>query len=344
MLDVARHFFGVADLKKYIDLLAAYKINVLHLHLTDDQGWRIEIKSWPNLTAHGGQTAINGDPGGFYTQEQYAEIVAYAQSRYITIVPEIDLPGHTNAALASYPELNCDGQAPELYTGSEVGFSSLCIHKELTYQFLEDVLRELAAMTPGPYLHIGGDEAHSTPKDDYINFIERLAPLVAESGKRMMGWEEIVQCHLPANSVMQYWTDVRHAEMAVEKSVQMIVCPAKRAYLDMKYDDATPLGLSWAGTVSVEQAYTWDPVTEVRGLAESAIVGVEAPLWSETLRTLADVEFMTFPRLPGIAEIGWSAAEGRGWEEYQGRLAAQGPRWEARGVNFYRAPEIPWES
>ena len=343
MLDVARHFFGVADIKHYIDLLASYKINMLHLHLTDDQGWRIEIKSWPNLTEHGGSTAINGDPGGFYTQEQYAEIVTYAQRRYITIVPEIDLPGHTNAALASYPELNCDGKAPELYTGMEVGFSSLCIDKEITYEFLDDVIRELAAITPGPYIHIGGDEARSTPKDDYVRFIERIEPIVTKHGKQMVGWEEAIQGDLSPDVVLQYWTDIKHAEMAVQKGVKLLMSPASRTYLDMKYDPDTPLGLDWAGIVPVEQAYAWDPATEVEGLAESAILGVEAPLWSETLVTMADIEYMVFPRLPGIAEIGWSPVSGRNWEEYRKRLAAQGLRWSAKGVNFYRSPEIPWE-
>lgn len=164
MLDVARHFFTVKDVKRYIDLLAFYKINKLHLHLSDDQGWRIEIKSWQNLTKVGSSTAVNGDSGGFYTQEDYKEIVKYAEEKFITIIPEIDLPGHTNAALASYPELNCDGIAPKLYTGIEVGFSSLCIEKEITYKFIDDVIKELAAITPGQYIHIGGDEAKSTKR------------------------------------------------------------------------------------------------------------------------------------------------------------------------------------
>ena len=155
MLDVARHFFSVEDVKHYIDLLAAYKMNVLHLHLTDDQGWRIEIKSWPDLTTIGGSTQVGGEKGGFYTQEQYSEIVKYAAERYITIVPEVDMPGHTNAALASYAGLNCDGKARELYTGTEVGFSTLCTDKEITYQFIDDIVREISAITPGPYFHIG---------------------------------------------------------------------------------------------------------------------------------------------------------------------------------------------
>ncbi len=183
MLDVARHFFGVEDVKRYIDLIAHYKINRLHLHLTDDQGWRIEIKSWPKLTEIGGSTQVGGDGGGYYTQEQYKEIVDYARSRYVTIVPEIDTPGHTNAALASYAELNPSGEAPALYEGIEVGFSSLWINNEITYQFLDDVIRELAALTPTPYIHIGGDEAQSTPEEDYKKFIKRIQEIVISHGK-----------------------------------------------------------------------------------------------------------------------------------------------------------------
>ncbi|HEU4744169.1 MAG TPA: beta-N-acetylhexosaminidase, partial [Anaerolineales bacterium] len=163
MLDVSRHFFGVDDVKRYIDLISHYKMNRLHLHLSDDQGWRIEIKSWPRLTEIGGSTQVGGGQGGYYTQEQYKEIVEYARSRYVTIVPEIDTPGHTNAALASYAELNSSEEAPALYTDTQVGFSSLWINSEITYKFLDDVIRELAALTPTPYIHIGGDEARSTP-------------------------------------------------------------------------------------------------------------------------------------------------------------------------------------
>jgi len=182
MLDVARHFFSVDEVKTYIDRLALYKMNVLHLHLSDDQGWRIEIKSWPKLTEFGGKTEVGGGIGGFYTQEEYKDIVKYAQDRFITIIPEIDMPGHTNAALASYPELNVPGKKAELYTGVEVGFSTLDTHKELTYKFVNDVFRELAAITPGPYIHIGGDESHSTPIEDYIPFVNRVQDIVISPG------------------------------------------------------------------------------------------------------------------------------------------------------------------
>src|SRR5262249_8704198 len=158
MLDVARHFFGVEDVKRYIDLLALNKMNRLHLHLADDQGWRIEITKRPELTATGGSTQVGGGPGGFYTQAQFAEIVSYAADRFITIVPESDMPGHTNAALASVAELNCSGQSPQPFTGTDVGFSSLCVEKESTYRFIDDIVSEIAGMTPGPYFHVGGDE------------------------------------------------------------------------------------------------------------------------------------------------------------------------------------------
>jgi hexosaminidase len=341
MLDVGRHFFPVETIKRYIDLLAGYKINRLHLGLTNDQGWRIAIQSWPRLAAYGGSTQVGGGPGGYYTQAEYAELVAYAQSRYITLIPEIDLPSHTNAALASYAELNCDEVAPPLYTGIDVGFSSLCIDKELTYKFVEDVVREVAALTPGAYIHIGGDEAKSTPKADYIRFIKRAQSIVQALGKSVIGWEEIAQADLLPSTVAQIWNGEQASKIA-QLGIPTIMSPGERTYLDMKYDADTSLGLNWAGYVSVRHAYEWDPAQLVTGLDENKILGIEAALWSETLQTLADIEYMAFPRLPGLAEIGWSAAAGRNWDEYKYRLAAQQPRLKALRVNYYPSPEVPW--
>jgi hexosaminidase len=348
-LDVSRHFFSVDEVKGYIDLIAQYKVNVLHLHLSDDQGWRIFIDSWPRLATHGGSTEVGGGPGGYYTRQDYREIVRYAADRYMTLVPEIDTPGHTNAALASYAELNCDGQAPPLYTGTEVGFSSLCIDKEITYEFLDDVVRELARLTPGRYLHMGGDEAQATEEEDYVRFVERLQQIVKRHGKLLMGWEEIAQAQLLPGTLAQHWSTATGSEpgtelarRAVAQGLKLVMSPANHAYLDMKYDPSTPLGLSWAGFVEVRDAYEWDPAELVDGVDEDDVAGVESALWSETLEDIDDVEFMAVPRLPGIAEIGWSPREGRDWSEYRRRLAAQGPRWEAQGVNFYRSPQVPW--
>jgi hexosaminidase len=321
--------------------MAYYKLNRFHMHLSDDQGWRLAINSWPNLATYGGSTQVGGGSGGYYTQAEYAEIVAYAQSRYITVIPEIDMPGHTNAALASYAELNCDGKAPPLHTGTEVGFSSLCIDKEITFAFVEDVIREIAALTPGPYLHVGGDETHATSAVDYVQFIDRVQAIVQAHGKQMVGWEEIAQSDLLPSSVAQHWHSDQ-ARTAAQQGAKVIMSPASRTYLDMKYDPSTPLGLNWAGTIDVKEAYTWDPATQVSGVSESDVLGVEAALWSETLQTIEDVEFMAFPRLPGCAEIGWSPETGRNWDEYRIRLAAHGPRLTAMGVNFYRSPLVPW--
>jgi hexosaminidase len=342
MLDVARHFFSVDDVKRYLDLMAYYKLNRFHMHLSDDQGWRIEIKSWPNLATHGGSTEVGGGEGGYYTQEDYAEIVAYAEARYITVVPEIDMPGHTNAALASYAELNCDGEARELYTGIEVGFSSLCTDADITYTFVDDVVREIAALTPSPYFHIGGDESQATDVLDYVDFVNRVQAIVHAHGKQVIGWEEIAQAELLPTSIVQHWNSSL-AAMGVQQGAKVIMSPASRAYLDMKYDSSTPLGLSWAGFIDVETGYSWDPAEQVRGVSETDILGVEAPLWSETLETIDDIEYMAFPRLLGYAEMGWSPQESRDWEAYKTRLGAHGARLTAMGVDFYAAPEVAWE-
>ena len=341
MLDVARHFFSPEVVEGLIDLLALYKFNRLHLHLSDDQGWRIEIKSWPKLTTTGGSTAVDGDKGGFYTQEEYAHLVAYAQVRQITIVPEIDMPGHTNAALASYPELNCDDQAPDLYTGMEVGFSTLCVDKAVTYQFLEDVIGELAALTPGPYFHVGGDEAKSTPMEDYRRFMAEVMPIVARHGKQLVGWQEIANCPLLPGSIVQYWT--HQSEMAaLPPDVKLLMSPAEHAYLDMQYHAESPLGLHWAGYVSVEDSYNWNPAEYLSDIPAEQIIGVESPLWTETLRTKADIEFMSFPRLLGISEIAWASPAQGDFAAYCQRLVAHGSLLASWGINFYRAPQVPW--
>ena len=343
MLDVARHFFGIEDVKRYIDLISHYKINRLHLHLSDDQGWRIEIKSWPRLTEVGGKTQVGGGlpGGGFYTQEQYKEIVDYARGRYVTIVPEIDTPGHTNAALASYAELNSSEEAPELYEGTQVGFSTLWINSEITYRFLDDVIGELAALTPTPYIHIGGDEARSTLEVDYKYFIKRVQEIVISHGKTAVGWGEIGEAELLPGTIAQQWVGAGY-QQAIRQGAKIILSPANKTYLDMKYDASSPLGLDWAGLISVKDAYDWEPGSYMDGLKESDILGLEAPLWTETILTMKDIEYMAFPRLPGIAELAWSP-KNHSWEDYRQRLAAHGERMQAMGINFFRSPDVDWK-
>jgi hexosaminidase len=341
MLDVARHFFGVEDVKRYIDLISHYKMNRLHLHLTDDQGWRIEIKSWPRLTEVGGRTQVGGEGGGYYTQEQYKEIVNYARRRYVMIVPEIDTPGHTNAALASYAELNSSEEAPALYEGTEVGFSTLWINSEITYQFLDDLIRELAELTPTPYIHIGGDEARSTPEADYKKFIKRFQEIVVSHDRITVGWNEIGEADLLPGTIAQQWVGAGY-ENAKRQGAKIILSPANKTYLDMKYDATTPIGLDWAALISVKDAYDWDPASYMDGLEENDILGLEAPLWTETVVTMKDIEYLSFPRVIGIAELAWSP-KGQNWEEYRRRLVAHGKRMEGMGINFYKSPDVDWE-
>ncbi|HEY5823729.1 MAG TPA: beta-N-acetylhexosaminidase [Cyclobacteriaceae bacterium] len=363
MLDVARHFFSVEETKRYIDLISYYKMNILHLHLSDDQGWRIEIKSWPKLTEHGGSLEVGGGKGGFYTQEQYKDIIAYAKSRFITVVPEIDMPGHINSALASYGELNGGIQVPkegrieldlsspdilgakskptQLYTGTSVGFSTLRYEKEETFKFINDVVREISEITPGPYFHVGGDEAHVTKKEDYIKFVNRFTEIVKNNKKKMVGWEEIAQGNIDDNVITQHWNNEKYAQMAVQKGSILIMSPAKKTYLDMQYDSTSRIGLHWAAYIEVDSAYNWDPTTFSHGIERENILGVEAPLWSETVADMNDIEYLVFPRLPGYAEIGWTKKT-RTWDEYKIRLGKHAKRFKALDIDYYKSPKVMW--
>ncbi len=342
MLDIARHFLTMNEIKQYVDLLALYKMNVLHLHLSDDQGWRIEIKSRPKLTALGSATQVGGGPGGFFTQDEYTEIVRYAQDRFVTIVPEIDMPGHTNAALVGYPELSCSRRGPLLYTGTEVGWSTFCANKEETYALVEDIVREIAALTPGRYFHMGGDENPILSKEDYAKFVERTQDIIARHGKQMVGWEEIAHTRLRPTTIAQAWATDSVAAHAIQYGAKVILSPGSRTYLDMKYDRNTELGLTWAGLIEVQHAYEWDPATFMKGVTESNIVGVEAPMWTETLRNMTALQYLAMPRLPALAEVAWTPQSARSWESFRARIATHAPRWNILGVNYYRSPQIPW--
>jgi hexosaminidase len=340
MLDVARHFFTVDEVKQYIDILALYKFNVLHLHLSDDQGWRIEIKSHPELTAMGAASEVGGGPGGFFTQADYADLIRYAADRYVMIVPEIDMPAHINAALISHPELSC-GRLPAVYPGINVGFSAICPDSEGTYALLDDVIREIAAMTPAPYLHIGGDEVQVLNAAQYTKFIGRMQTIVRKYGKRMVGWQEIGTTPLDPTTIVQHWQG-DSLPVSLPPHTDLILSGASRMYLDMKYTTATELGLHWAGYNDVDVAYNWDPATTFKGLGDARVLGLEAPLWSETVRNITAAEFLTMPRLPAIAEVAWSPQTRRNWDDFRVRVAAHSPRWNLLGVNYYHSTQIPW--
>jgi hexosaminidase len=341
MLDVSRHFFTVDEVKQFIDLLALYKFNVLHLGHTNDQGWRIEIKSRPKLTSVGSTTQVGGGAGGFYTQQEYQGLVRYAQDRYITVVPEIDMPSHSNAALTAYPEVSCSVRPTQPYTGTDVGWSAFCVDKDETYALIDDIFREVAAMTPGPYIHIGGDEVQALTNEQYIRFVERVKPIINKYGKKMIGWEEITKARLDANTLAQQWKS-DSVKSGLQYGTKLIMSPAKRVYLDMKYTPSTELGLTWAALVEVRDSYDWDPAAYMQGVTEANIVGVEAALWSETIRNITAAEYLTMPRLPAIAEVAWTPQARRDWENFRVRLSTHAPRWNYLGVNYYRSPQIPW--
>ena len=221
-----------------------------------------------------------------------------------------------------------------------VGFSSLCVNKEITYEFVEDVISEIAAITPGPYFHIGGDEAYSTKKKDYIYFVEKVQNILKKHHKSMIGWEEIAQIDLDSTSIVQHWHS-NYAIDAAQKGNKVIMSPASKAYLDMKYNDSTVLGLDWAGLINIKDAYDWEPSTYMDSIKEENIIGIEAPLWSETIETIYDIEYMAFPRILGYAELGWSQKDDLNWEEYKNRLRQHTKRLTKMGVNFYESQLVP---
>jgi hexosaminidase len=373
MLDVARHFHDVETVLAYIDRAAALKFNVLHLHLTDDQGWRLQSVTRPLLTERASGTSAGGDPGGSYTHDDYRRILDHASARHMTVVPEIDLPGHTHAVSLAHPELSeqpvvsadvletieqFGGGVPENgapYTGIAVGFSSLRIHDEATYAFLGDVLGELAELTPGPYLHIGGDEALGTPADDYALFLSRVTAMVAALGKTPIAWHEAgAATGLHPSTVGQYWGFVSPTDGMDDKTrtfvrngARVILSPADAVYLDMKFDAASPLGLTWArGVTSLQRSYDWEPAEVIDGVSETDILGVEAPLWTETVRDLEAIDALAFPRIAAAAEAAWSPPRGsspeRTWESFRTRVGTLGPLWKAQGIRFTALPDVDW--
>ena len=332
MLDVARHFFPKEVIMRQIDLAAQYKINKLHLHLTDDQGWRIEIKSHPALTEIGSLGAVNGDKGGFFTQNEFIEIVEYAAARYIEVIPEIDMPGHVNAALVSIPELNPGGKAAAPRTDIEVGYSTFQTRSETTYQFIDDVIRELAEISPSKYIHIGGDEANATLKYEYDYFIGRVSEIVKKYGKTTIGWTHYESSGGVLNdAVVQNWhCNSGSNDNADRKGLSVILSPAG-AYIDHKYNARTKLGLQWRGFVNLETSYDWYPSMIA---PKSKIFGIESTLWAETVVTQDDMDYLLYPRLIANAEIGWTAESDRDFADFKKRLSQQFKRLEILGVKF----------
>jgi len=369
-LDVGRHFFPTEFIKKYIDLMAFYKFNTFHWHLTEDQGWRIEIKQYPKLTEIGSQrkeTILeknfnpyvgDGKPyGGFYTQEEIKEVVAYAQEREITIVPEIEMPGHSLAALAAYPELGC---APGPYeVGTKWGvYDDIYCPSELTFQFLENVLTEVMELFPSKYIHVGGDEAPKTAwrkskvAQDVIKreglknvfelqsyFIQRMEKFLNANGRQLIGWDEILEGGLAPGAAVMSWRGEAGGIEAAEAEHKVVMTPNSHMYFDYYQANPDNEPLANGGIISLEKVYHYNPTPE--GLDEEHkkyIMGAQANVWTEYIKTADHVEYMVYPRAVALAEVVWSQPENKDWNRFQEKLKHQYHLLDARDVNYHVAP------
>ena len=341
MLDVARHFFTVKEVQQYIDLLALYKMNVFHIHLSDDQGWRIVINSRPKLHAMGGVTQVGGGPGGYYTQDDYKAIVRYAQERYITVVPEIDMPGHTNAALVAYPEVSLQHASNRASSPAppSAGARSAWTRKRPTPWWTTSSARSARSRRDRTSISEATRSRLSrTSSTSGSSSGSRRSSIATE--RRWSGGKRSRRRDSTPNTLAQQWKS-DSALAALQYGAKLIMSPAKKVYLDMKYTPTTELGLTWAAIIEVRDAYDWDPASYMIGVTEANIVGVEAPLWSETVRNISAAQYLVMPRLPAVAEIGWTPQAGRSWDSFRVRLASHAPRWNYLGVNYYRSPQIP---
>jgi len=370
-LDTGRHFFPVAFIEKYLDVMAMYKLNTFHWHLTEDQGWRIEIKKYPRLTEFASKRretvvdhkvdpyvgdGIPYDPG-YYTQDQVREIVAYAAARHITVIPEIEMPGHAQAALAAYPQFACTPGPFEVWTNWGVSENIFC-PKEETFAFLDDVLTEVAALFPAPYIHIGGDEA---PKDawkksafaqDLIKreklkneeelqswFIRRVEKIVHAKGKRIIGWDEILEGGIAPDATVMSWRGEQGGIAATKQNHDVVMSPGEYCYLDHAQGPAESELFPLGGYLTIEQVYAYDPQPAVLSARERAhILGVQGNVWSEHMPNAEVAEYAAFPRALALAEVGWSAQSARDYANFERRLANQYPRLDREGIR-YRIPE-----
>ena len=355
-LDVARHFFSVDEVKRYIDVMAIHKLNTLHWHLTDDQGWRIEIKRYPELTAVGSirkATVVrkewgtyDGTPyGGFYTQDEIRDVVKYAADRGVTVIPEIDLPGHMLAALTAYPELGCTGGPYEVWGRWGVADDVLCPGREKTFEFLEGVLTEVMELFPSEYIHIGGDECPKVRwekcprcqakirqlglKDDgehtaehYLQsyVTDRIGKFLAQHGRRIIGWDEILEGRAPSDAVVMSWRGSEGGIAAAKLGHDVIMTPNSHFYFDYYQSldtDAEPFGIG--GYIPMEQVYSYDPAfPELTPEQQKHILGVQANLWTEYVLSDEHLEYMLLPRLAALSEVQWCQPETKDWNRFIG--------------------------
>ena len=342
MVDVARSFFGLDYLKRHVDRMALYKLNRLHLHLSDDQGWRIEIKSWPKLTEVGSKGSVRRGRAGFLTQEEYIELQDYALARNVIIIPEIDMPGHIYAALLAYPELNCENYSnltpqraipPAIFQDYNVGWSKLCLEKPEIYDFVSDVIGEMAEITKGPWIHIGGDEIED-PR--YREFVVKADSIVQTFGKSTIGWEEVTKAEVSSSLISQRW----HGRVeSVVKDIKVIHSLCSQFYLDHANVPGQENTNNWCKKDGVSLEDTYSFVND-----NPNVIGVEAAVWSEFVLTDEMMDNRFWPRAIAAAEVGWTSGEKREFNAFKQRLGKHGDRLRALNINFFRTPGVDWGS
>lgn len=388
MLDVGRHFFSVTFVKKYIDYLALHKLNYFHWHLTEDQGWRIEIKKYPKLTEIGskrngsiigrypGKGSDNTPEGGFYTQEEVKDIVKYASDRFITVIPEIEMPGHSGAAIAAYPELSCfpnqktnlpdnmisDKSKQEMANGrNKIVQETWGVHADVfvptenTFKFLEDVLDEVIALFPSKYIHIGGDEA---PKDAWKKsefcqkmikekglkdehglqsyFIQRIEKYVNGKGRTIIGWDEILEGGLAPNAIVMSWQGEAGGIAAAKENHQVIMTPGSHVYLDHS-QTKNEKEVTIGGFLPLEKVYSYEPIPkELNEQQAKYVLGAQGNVWTEYMANPAKVEYMIFPRLSALSEVLWSPKESKNWTEFQTKIETMKKRYTMWGANYFK--------
>ncbi|MCX7886264.1 MAG: beta-N-acetylhexosaminidase, partial [Verrucomicrobiae bacterium] len=361
LLDVARHIFPKEFLKRYIDLLAYHKLNVLQLHLTDDQGWRVQIRKYPRLTQIGAwRDETTGDGkryGGFYTQADLRELVAYAAARHVTIVPEIEMPGHSLAALAAYPEFSCTGGPFKVRTTWGIERNVLCPGNEKTFEFVQNVLDEIIRVFPSEFIHIGGDEvpkerwkacpkcqarirAEGLKDEHHLQsyFLRRVEQHLHMRGRRLVGWSEIREGGLPPRAVLMDWKG--GAVEAATRGHDVVMSPTTHCYFDYyQSQDKTKEPKAIGGFIPLPKVYSFEPIPEeLPATFHKHILGAQGNLWTEYIPTPQHAEYMAFPRQCALAEVVWSPAAGRDWEDFHARLKNHLKRLIAWGVN-YRPPQ-----
>lgn len=354
-LDVSRHFVPVPFVKKYIDLLARHKMNRFHWHLTDDQGWRIEIMKYPRLTEVGAWRQGPGGKryGGYYSQEEIREVVAYARARQVTIVPEIEMPGHASAALAAYPEYSCTGGPFEVETSWGVFDDVYCAGKDATFTFLEDILAEVASLFPGPYIHIGGDEcpkarwrihdlcrqrmrSEQLADEDALQayFVDRIAKYLRSLDKYVIGWDEILDGGAPEGAIVMAWRHADKGREAAAKGHDVVMTPMPFCYFD-HYQGVANEPKAIGGFTPLRTVYGFEPIPpNLPGEQTARILGAQGNVWTEYMADTRHVEYMVFPRLCALAERLWSPKEMRSYGGFVNRLREHVKRLQQLGVTY----------